>query len=126
MNRCNICRIKEQDGPLIMFGEYVYLCDICNQARRNHTPDWTLTKAWAVRYARKRTYCYYCHTSDTLLDYKGDKHPVSFKRYNGQLECEFCQYERTVAAPRREAFAQRNPLPHIEPGHVYLDDFIES
>jgi hypothetical protein len=133
MNKCYVCCIRETDDLLYQYGDYVYYCTVCNPHKSEK--DWTLTRAWAVRKNGKQEIkkiekqlrrCFFCHTPEIIIDCSNKEHNVILAEYWGELECEFCKYEREVAKPRRIEFAKRNTLPYIEAGHVYLDGWIES
>lgn len=109
--KCHICRIRERDEPLLQFGDYVYLCTICNTGKAKN-PKWGFNDAWRERYAEKHRkanlnhICGYCGGKDILTDIFGEDHPNPLTLYNGRLECEYCQYDRKIATPRHKALEQ--------------------
>lgn len=109
--KCHICRIREREEPLIQFGDYVYLCTICNTNKAKNR-NWSFNDAWRERYAQKyrkanlNHTCGYCGGKDIITDIFGKDHPNPVKPYWGILECEYCEYDRKIATPRHRALMQ--------------------
>lgn len=92
----------------MQFGDFVYLCSLCNSHRGKL---WSFSEAWKFRYANgykskrvgdRTDKCYYCNNFDYLVDIFGKKHPNLFHWYRGHRECAYCKYDREVVVPRHE------------------------
>ena len=105
---CEICKVGGDQEALLQFGDYVWLCTLCNSHRKDKA--WTFTSAWDWRRKEKlrRQRCSFCGSPPVLVDINGDEHPNPFHKYGGRQECQYCEYDRTVAEPRHRLLMARS------------------